>query len=482
MKNISSPAVDDQNLEPLAELLAKTETEPQSWFVQTRELTKRFLNNINCERLFAPCLICGDRILGYLERYFPCFRPQTLTFELNHKIFGKVDQREHFLPVRFQTIVDRIAADGKTTEESEKWRRLARWCAKRYRVEFFRDTTSLNNAFAIFDPDSEAQYEPEIPLEEKQAFCDKFFVDVLKILKDCNFVELPRNEITRLINLRRPASLTIKADYDGFEEYRVFVRGVVKTDPFVYPRRKSLGRVVTVESEILSRVCVVTRKKIFAADGSEQESIVVLKLFKHLLLEDLKQVLPNTHLKLPLSDALKLAGVGAAILTAAVVKFCLFATSFVAGFFTLATTMVAQTIKSALGFINCRTKYQRRHLSSLYSQTLASNRAAISLLVALAEDQEVKEIVLGYFAASQFDDWATEKEIDDVAEAWLAERFKLDVDFESDDAIRKLLEKRLVERCEKDGEVLYRAVPLDEALSRLENDWNSLCASAASVA
>ena len=306
MKNISSPAVDDQNLEPLAELLAKTETEPQSWFVQTRDLTKRFLNNINCERLFAPCLICGDRILGYLERYFPCFRPQTLTFELNHKIFGKVDQREHFLPVRLQTLVDQLVADGETPQEREKRRLFARWCAKRYRVEFFRDITCLNNAFAVFDPDSEAQYEPEVTLEEKQEFCDKFFDESLHILKACNFVELPRDEMTRLMNLRRPASLPLKANYDGIEEYRVFVRGVTKTPPYVCPRWKNAGRSYIIESENLSRVCILARTKTKNADGGESESVVLLKLFKNMLLEDLKQAAPNPNLQFAYVDIVRL--------------------------------------------------------------------------------------------------------------------------------------------------------------------------------
>lgn len=474
MKKVST--TNAQNLEPLAELLAKTETEPLSWFDRARRFPEYILNYLNLDSsvdaLFKQ--IRFETMFQTLSRYVPYFRPQIKKFELNHKIFGEVDQREHFLPVRLQTLVDQLVADGETPQEREKRRLFARWCAKRYRVEFFRDITCLNNAFAVFDPDSEAQYEPEVTLEEKQEFCDKFFDESLHILKACNFVELPRDEMTRLMNLRRPASLPLKANYDGFEEYRVFVRGVTKTPPYVCPRWKNAGRSYIIESENLSRVCILARTKTKNADGGESESAVLLKMFKNMLLEDLKQAAPNPNLQFAYVDIVRLCVIISygLLLSALKLKLYLLKTGIFAAFVLLCSVLF-QMSKSAIGFFNCQTKYRQRRLNALYSQTLASNRAAISLLVALAEDQEVKEIVLGYFAASQFDDWATEKEIDDVAEAWLAERFHLDVDFESDDAIRKLLEKRLIESREEGGKVLYRAFPLDEALDRLQNDWNS---------
>ncbi len=463
-----------------------TKKAPKTFFGKIFSLPGRLFNLD-----FGPFVDAGFKRLEFifrpLERFIPALRPKTIAFALNHDIFGEVDKRENFLPVRFQTIADQIVAAGKTEEEREKWRLFAERCAERYHVDFFRDITRLNNAFAIFDPDADAQYEPETTPEEKEARRKEFFDGALKILKDGNFVELPREEMTRLLNLRRPASLPIEARYDDFEEYRVFIRGSVKTEPHVYPRWKCAGRFVTVESEMLSRVCVLARMREEAENGVVDEKIV-LKLFKNLLLEDLKQASPRVELKFPLFDGIKIGGGFAGASGIAILK-TLSGSSLVssAGSIVsfLATSLLSLALllplfllymlKSAFGFINRRTSYLQQYSSSLYFQTLASNRAAISLLVSLAEDQEVKEIVLGYFAASKFATWTPEKPIDLVAETWLADKFGVDVDFESDDAIRKLLEKRLIERRENEnGELEYRAVSLDEALRRLEVDWNAL--------
>jgi hypothetical protein len=222
-------------------------------------------------------------------------------------------------------------------------------------------------------------------------------------------------------------------------------------------------------------VAAAQRMREEAENGVVDEKIV-LKLFKNLLLEDLKQASPRVELKFPLFDGIKIGGGFAGASGIAVVKALFGFTGSVLLFVTcLLPIFLLYMLKSAFGFINRRTSYLQQYSSSLYFQTLASNRAAISLLVSLAEDQEVKEIVLGYFAASKFATWTPEKPIDLVAETWLADKFGVDVDFESDDAIRKLLEKRLIERRENEnGELEYRAVSLDEALRRLEVDWNAL--------
>ena len=64
----------------------------------------------------------------------------------------------------------------------------------------------------------------------------------------------------------------------------------------------------------------------------------------------------------------------------------------------------------------------------------------------------------------------TEEELDDRIEQWLRDRFGLELDFEVDDALRKLQDKRLLTR---DGERLT-VLPLDEALVRLDELWDNI--------
>ncbi len=422
------------------------------------------------------------------ERWIPALRPKRLVCSLDvDALFGGEVPRENFLPLRFSTFVDRLAASAPSTEEGAVRRRFAERCAERVHFDFFRDERRLYDAFAPFDPDSDAVAEPTVAPETQTLRREEFFDAALKILRAANFFELPKDELNRCLSLKRPGSVPVVARYDDFFEHRVFVRGVVKTEPVAYPRWKCAGRVVEVESERLSRVCVLARLKprsrsFFselldsddALEAQAENQEIVLKLFKNVPLEDLKLAAPRVELAFPLFDGLKIGGGFLGTIVAASLKLFLASAITLFGFFVLLFSFATASIKSALGLLNRRTKYLERYSSSLYYQTLASNRAAISLLVSTAEEQATKELILGYFAASFCDGWATEREIDDAAERWLAAHFGIVADFDSQDALAKLREKRLLERRVDADAERFRAVSLDEALRRIADDWDAL--------
>lgn len=445
---------------------------------------------VNCD--FEPILdLVFDR-LEFLfvraERWIPALRPKRLVCSLNvDATFGAEIPRENFLPIRLATLVDRLAASASNEEEAAYRRRFAERCAERVHFDFFRDERRLYDAFAPFDPDADALGEPTLEPETQTRRREEFFASALKILRAANFFELPKDELNRCLSLKLPGSVPVVARYDDFFEHRVFVRGVVKTEPVAYPRWKRSGRVVEVESERLSRVCVLARLKprsrsFFSEllDGDDEfetpteKQEIVLKLFKNVPLEDLKLAAPRVELAFPLFDGLKIGGSFLGTIVAASLKLFLASAITLFGFFVLLFSFATASIKSAFGLLNRRTKYWERYSSSLYYQTLASNRAAISLLVSMAEDQATKELILGYFAASSRDGWATEREIDDAAERWLVENFGIVADFDAKDALDKLLEKRLLERRVDADAERFRAVSLDDALRRIADDWDAL--------
>ncbi|MBR4975968.1 MAG: DUF3754 domain-containing protein, partial [Thermoguttaceae bacterium] len=422
------------------------------------------------------------------ERWIPALRPKRLACSLDvDALFGNEAPRENFLPLRFATFVDRLAASAPSPEEGAVRRRFAERCAERVHFDFFRDERRLYDAFAPFDPDADALGEPTFDSATQTLRREEFFVSALKILRAANFFELPKDELNRCLRLKRPGAAPVVARYDDFFEHRVFVRGVVKTEPVAYPRWKCAGRVVEVESERLSRVCVLARLKprsrsFFSElvdgddgfDAQTENQEIVLKLVKNVPLEDLKLAAPRVELAFPLFDGLKIGGGFLGAVVAASLKLFLASAITLFGFFVLLLSFATASIKSAFGLLNRRTKYWERYSSSLYYQTLASNRAAISLLVSMAEEQETKELILGYFAASACDGWATEREIDDAAERWLADNFGIVADFDAKDALRKLGEKRLLERRVDADAERFRAVSLADALSRIADDWDAL--------
>jgi hypothetical protein len=88
-----------------------------------------------------------------------------------------------------------------------------------------------------------------------------------------------------------------------------------------------------------------------------------------------------------------------------------------------------------------------------------------------AEDQEMRESLLAYYMLwkrAPADGW-TEGELDRAVEAFVRESIKVDVDFESRDAVEKLCRYGLAE-CGPDQR--WQAVPPRLALSKLDAAWD----------
>jgi hypothetical protein len=128
-------------------------------------------------------------------------------------------------------------------------------------------------------------------------------------------------------------------------------------------------------------------------------------------------------------------------------------------------------LKSFLGYLRTQQKYQLNLTRSLYYQNLDNNAGVLFRLVDEAEEQECREIMLAYFVLWQRageQGWPADR-LDRQIERLLFEAAQLDVDFEIGDALEKLVRLGLAERFE--GEKV-RAVPMREALTRLNRSWD----------
>jgi hypothetical protein len=115
-------------------------------------------------------------------------------------------------------------------------------------------------------------------------------------------------------------------------------------------------------------------------------------------------------------------------------------------------------------------RYQKRLADTVYFRNLANNSGVIDLLVGAGAEQDIKEALLAYWALRQARRPLARAEIDNFAEAFLRERFGLDIDFEIQDALEKLEQLDLVTR----QEAGYSAVPPAEALALLDAVWDGL--------
>jgi hypothetical protein len=138
--------------------------------------------------------------------------------------------------------------------------------------------------------------------------------------------------------------------------------------------------------------------------------------------------------------------------------------------------IVASGVLALGGFLtNQWIKYERRALryqkevaDTIYFHNVTNNVGIFDHIIGTAEEQDCKETLLAYLFLLTSDAPIAEPELDRRIEAWLEMRFDLKVDFEVDDALRKLDRYGLLQR---NGELLS-VLPLPAALRELDRRWD----------
>jgi hypothetical protein len=131
---------------------------------------------------------------------------------------------------------------------------------------------------------------------------------------------------------------------------------------------------------------------------------------------------------------------------------------------------VGYGVKSFFSYLHVREKHQLTLTRQLYYQNLDNNAGVIYHLLAEAEEQELRELVLGWWLLWRGElSGATALQIDAAAERWLLERCGVQADFEVADALAKL-ERYGLAFASASGR--WRAVAIEEALERLDRYWD----------
>jgi hypothetical protein len=115
-------------------------------------------------------------------------------------------------------------------------------------------------------------------------------------------------------------------------------------------------------------------------------------------------------------------------------------------------------------------RYQKQLADTVYFRNIANNAGVLDLLIGAGEEQDAKEAFLAYAVLRREARPLVKAEIDNFCEAFLRERFGLEIDFEIHDAMGKLERLGLVTH---EGES-YGAVAPSDALAKLDEAWDGL--------
>ncbi|MDO4627598.1 MAG: DUF3754 domain-containing protein [Planctomycetia bacterium] len=376
--------------------------------------------------------------------------------------------REHFIPIFFSDILKKALEDERLTETDRTYfRTFANMLYEHYHLDYHQSALELKKAFAPFDPDSEVEWKPEYSEEYRKECREKFEKNILQFLSACNFCELEQEKLNTILDAPYPGVLSIAVDYRKLDSMRLYYRGSTDTTHLaqkLFILRKSYA------SKKLKRVFVLARYK------EEYDSQIIAKAFRDVSVENLKVVIPEVRLKLPIFDQIKVGGTGLISIVMALYKVFLAAVLTPILFVIVMTGIVSGFIKAVFGFLNSRTKCLKTYSESLYHKSLASNMGAVNLLVEQAETQEVKEAFLAYFILYVLrDENLTQSTLDRRIESWIFDHFGFQLDFEVRDALRKLVDKKLLGMFTSpdDSETYYKVYDLPSALRRLDEMWDN---------
>lgn len=390
-----------------------------------------------------------------------------------------LESRERFLPVKADAILQKILAISDCSEEQQKqFCMLLDMVRARFHFEFVEEIHTFKRLYDPFDPDRDTQLLEERTAEQREQAFAELRARYEQLLLGGNYVKLTRDQLLACLESRNELGLSVRVNLDDYEVLDVYYRGIREaTQPLRTWKTFFLKRDLPVR--MFSRVAILVRRRRTSNHGEPIADVVLMKLFKDIVLEDLKMTSPEVRVQMKLFDKIKVGGTVVGGLAAPIMKLLTAAIISPVVLVIVVAGFVGAFFKGVFSFLTSKTKYMQTLSSSLYHKNLANNVSALTRLVDAAEAEETKELLLAYYVlCSERDRDYTMQELDERVEAWLHEHFNLPhVDFEVDDAVRKLIEKDLIEVCDlpaEDGTTrqILKAYDLPTALERLDKWWD----------
>ncbi|MFO0906274.1 MAG: TMEM143 family protein [Pirellulales bacterium] len=390
---------------------------------------------------------------------------------------------EHFIPVRREDLLQALTADLTTTDaDREQLQHICQLLEDSFHFLHYRRYRTLLSDYSPFDPDADT---PPLAMDNEAertrratALCDK----LASLLRQANFRRLERDDIALALEAASDWGLRLKVRFEDFEQLEVYARGegVLERERRTW---RTLFRPRPVEVPVFQRLAIVFRRKVGtepeAGALEPDEGAVHIKLFKNIPKYDIEMLLPGVQVKmswldrgrilLPTISGLALTGyklIKGALVIAAVSLYGILALLGLIG------GTLGYGVKSLMGYLRTKDKYHLQLTRNLYYRNLDNNAGALFRLVAEAEEQELREVLLSYFLLwrdAGVEGW-TSRQLDEACEEFLTRLLGTDVDFEVGDAIRKLEHLRLVDP--RPGH-RWRAISLDEAYRRLREKWQA---------
>lgn len=402
-------------------------------------------------------------------------------------------KREHFIPFDKEIILqEQIKEHNFNSEQVIQISKLFEILEHYFHYEGFTFNKVIKKNYVFFDPD-------KIP-EEKLAYnttpnIAEFKENLSAVLKRGNYTQLENSVIEDAMVNDDLIGLQLKINFDYFKEYRVYCRGVdTYTEAlrhwFFWKREKQL--------ETFERVIIYIEykdknyfedQKIKLEKLSFEPSSIILKSFKRVPKNDIETIFPYATPVMSLKDKLLLwipaLGGGIPLITTKVVPplLAMYAaykanesltsnvikTQLVQGLIALGL-IGAYLFRQYKRFLTKKIEFSKMLSDSLYFKNIANNSGVFPAIIDAAEEEELKETILAYTFLLMSKEPITAKELDDNIEEWFKKKFNKDIDFDVEDALKKLEKLRI--GIESNGK--WTVIPIENALANVDEIWDSI--------
>jgi hypothetical protein len=412
--------------------------------------------------------------------------------DIIEEIFAGSDKREKFIPVTRQALMERLTRphawpDGDAQHARRFFRYLDYWRQQRYGASLLE----LERNYEPFSPDSDLLITRRFRDSERIAMRKRLVEQVKELLTQANFTRIDASQIDIILTPESHYGLDLHVDLGAFEELEIFYRGATKQKG----SRRSIRRLYLKKEEfdvpIFQRLFIMFKLKpeevrideIAAQRGCDRESarrlykrmrallppqiksdFVYLKLFKNMPRSDLEMIFPNTKVRFRPFDKIKFGVTTSGSLGMGVVG--------TVGKLAVATNPIALAgavtglgaiaFRQAMNFINQRNRYMVTMAQNLYFHAMADNRGVMTLLADRAAEEDIKEEILLYSVLAKERVTRSElRDIDAAIEQYLLNTFGINVNFDVDDALSRLMAEGVVTE-RRDG-TLVTLAPADAA-------------------
>lgn len=443
------------------------------------------------------------------ERETPASTPPTTVYIAASSGLDGIDilkpdderPRERFIPITRFALMDRLASAEAwgDAEEARAARRffnyLDYWRHQLYGARLLE----LEQTYEPFSPDTDLLLTRDFTRDELRDMQARFIKEMEAILIQANFERIDPSVITEIMTEATHYGLDLHVDFSLFEECLIYYRGAstrkdqrrtlrkfLRKEEFDVPifqrlfllyKLKPLERHIReiMEKEKVSRKEAerMAKRQRAHLPAVVNEDDIYMKLFKNIPRSDIEMVFPNTIVKFRLLDKITLGGTGAVGIGmstfAAVGKMSMLLTNpLVAGGAVMGfgATLFRQVMK----IVNTKQRYMVILAQNLYFHSMADNRGVMVTLVDRAAEEDVKEEILLYCVLAKERAHRSElKAVDQAIEQYLSSTFGVEVDFDLEDALSRLMADGIVT---EDAEGYLTALEPREAARHLDAKWD----------